>query len=103
LAWKANFNHQPFGRLLSQHYFSYQDYTILYGWDKPLQYYFLVISRPHPVTKEREYVFSNLDLENPAMSIEQIYEVLKGFEIPIPADLSETLINASGISGTENI
>jgi len=77
---------------MSQHYFSHLDYTILYGWDEPLQYYFLVVSRLHPVTKERENVYSNLDAENPAMSVAQICEVLNELGIPVPDHLESTLL-----------
>jgi len=70
---------------MSQRHFGNETYDVLTGWDRPLQYHFLVISqRDRP---EQEPVFSNLDLLNPAMTFEQIADTLHAFGIAAPPTL----------------
>ncbi len=75
---------------MSQYHFQNENYKVLYGWDDPLQYCFLVIYKvveTNPWTP----VFSNMDLENPGMSIPQIKETLASYGIDSPNELAENL------------
>ena len=73
---------------MSQHRFIHGDWEVLYGWDEPLEYFFLVIED----SKNLRDGFSNLDLSDPAMTINQIKETLNKFDIPVPDDLEKTLL-----------
>jgi hypothetical protein len=86
---------------MSQRIFRYQDLEVLTGWDHPLQYYFLVIESQNPLPPEDseeesldpsdEYVFTNLSLPNPAMTIQQISDKLTALNITPPRSLFEDL------------
>jgi hypothetical protein len=79
---------------MSQHVWTYKNFEALTGWDRPLQYFFLVISRTDISEDDEEtdeFVFSNLRLDNPSMSIEEIVSVLNKLEIPYPAQLAKRL------------
>jgi hypothetical protein len=72
---------------MSQRTFTSNNKTALTGWDRPLQYFFLVI-------EERDRtIYSNLDEANPALSIEKVFEVLSMFGMPVPATLREDLLD----------
>ena len=76
---------------MTQRSFETDTYAVLTGWDRPLQYHFLVISqRDQP---DEEPIFSNLYLQNPAMSLEAITATMTSFGITAPpallADLRE--------------
>jgi hypothetical protein len=69
-------------------------YQVLTGWDRPLQRFFLVIEtkeQNHPGYQGDDYAFSNLNLPNPAMSIDQIYATLYRFKIMPPPTLFDDL------------
>jgi len=64
---------------------------VLYGWDDPLRYFFLVVTEIDEHGKEIRNVFSNLDLQNPAMTINQIKMKLLDLNIEVPNDLESNL------------
>ncbi len=76
---------------MSQYHFTHNSFDVLYGWDDPLQYNFLVIE--NILNSGEEPIFSNLNLDNPGMSISQIQTILVNFEIPCPGDLIKNLKN----------
>jgi hypothetical protein len=71
---------------MTQRTFQTEDFSVLTGWDRPLQYFFLVV---YPLQSEApdEPVFSNLFRRNPAMSLEEIAATLQRYGITAPAGL----------------
>src|SRR5215831_11356782 len=70
---------------MSRRYFGNETYEAVAGWDRPLQYYFLdVYQRDHP---DQDPIFSNLDLLNPSMTLEQIADTLTTYGITAPPTL----------------
>jgi len=62
------------------------------GWDRPLQQYFLVVEDEKDLYAENDnYVFSNLNLPNPAMTLEQVKTVLAELNIRTPPTLFDDL------------
>ncbi len=53
---------------MSQYRYTSGEKDVLTGWDPPLQYFFLVITD----INDDETVFSNLDLDDPVMTIDSI-------------------------------
>lgn len=53
---------------MSQHYFSTQlrgeAITVLLGWDRRLQYHFMVVERDEPARDQSDYLYVNLDDAN---------------------------------------
>ncbi len=79
---------------MSQHIWTYKNYEVLTGWDRPLQRYFLVISLtdiPEDDDETDEYVFSNLRMKNASMTLEEICKILERLNIPYPDNLRENL------------
>ena len=76
---------------MSQYVFRHGTMKVLYGWDDPLRYFFLVITEVDAKGKESRGVFSNLDLPNPAMTIDQIKKTLGEYAIEVPASLEDDL------------
>jgi hypothetical protein len=72
---------------MSQRKFRTDEYEVLTGWDSPLQYFYLVIENT-----EGEMVFSNLNLPNPALTLDQIREWFHVFEITPPPTLYTDLL-----------
>ncbi len=82
---------------MSQRHFNYGPFQVLTGWDRPLQYHFLVVSRGDGL------VFSNLDLPNPAMTPEQVVAKLGELDLLMPATLLADLRqDAARNSGNES-
>jgi hypothetical protein len=80
---------------MSRRYFGNETYEVVTGWDRPLQYHFLVISqRDDP---DGEPIFSNLFLRHPAMTLEQIADTLKTYGITAPPTLL-TDLNADALA-----
>jgi hypothetical protein len=77
---------------MSQHFFEtmYQNepVRIMMGWDRPLQYYFLLIEKLTGDEKER-IIWSNLDhfTENEARSLENYLSVLNGLCLAVPEQM----------------
>lgn len=71
---------------MSQRQFTHGKNLILTGWDRPLQYFFLVIEDMTDEDSD-DYIFTNLNLPNPAMTLEQIKDVLSKENIAAPATL----------------
>jgi hypothetical protein len=76
---------------MSQYTFVDGNKKVLYGWDDPLRYYFLVITEIDDKGDEKDLIFSNLDLDNPAMTVDQIKKTLSKFNLSIPPDLEDVL------------
>lgn len=74
---------------MSQRIFRDNGYEVLTGWDRPLQYFFLVIDQGDAT------VFSNLDRRNnpggPGMSLEAIFAQLRQRNINPPETLRTDL------------
>lgn len=78
---------------MSQHRFRHHNYDVITGWDRPLQYFFLVVERLSGV--EDEYVYSNLNdpsLPLGAMTLTQVTAKLAELAIPLPVTLMDELI-----------
>lgn len=74
---------------MSQHVFSHNQYSVLCGWDRPLQGYFLVIL----VEDNLQPVFNNLDAEIPnPKTFDSFLTVLNDFKIPLPVGLMDALL-----------
>jgi len=71
---------------MSQRTFTHNGMKVLTGWDRPLQYFFLVIE------DSDDYVFSNLSRPDPRMTIPEIERTLDHFEIKYPESLFEDLL-----------
>jgi hypothetical protein len=77
---------------MSQRKFKDNNLTVTTGWDRQLQRFFLVIETDEQQeSDEDEYVFSNLNLSNPAMTLDQIRSVLQSKKIKWPASLFDDL------------
>jgi hypothetical protein len=77
---------------MSRHYFFGSDhqnhYRVLMGWDRPLQQYFLVISK---VAYEDEPLYSNLfEVEQP-LPLAHYLSVVRAFGIQLPQEMIEEL------------
>ena len=81
---------------MSQRHFTCGPWHVLTGWDRPLQYHFLVVER------DGEVVWSNLQLENPGMTPEQVVQQIGalGLAMVMPKslykDLREDMIQNAG-------
>ena len=87
---------------MSQRNYKYQDKFISAGWDRPLQYHFLTIFGPDSEDGEETIIFDNLNLPNPAMTVNQIEDKLNELNIPIPIGFLADLIIDS-IKNTGNL
>ena len=74
---------------MSQRVIDHEKFEFIAGWDRPLQYHFLVIND----VKSNEIVFSNLNLDSPSMTIDEIIMVINGFGIEPEPSFKETLLN----------
>jgi hypothetical protein len=72
---------------MSQRLFKNNKYNVLTGWDRPLQYWFLVITN-----KKGGLVFSNLQLLHP-MSLSRVIRECLDRNIEIPKTLASDLIS----------
>ena len=59
--------------------------TCLTGYDKPLHYCFLVVEFMSDLINTP--IFSNLDLDNPAMLPEEVQEISQNLGCPVPSDI----------------
>ncbi len=69
---------------MTQYRFTSNEKDVITGWDVPLQYYFLTI-------KGDKLLFSNLELEDPSMTIASIVEKCGEFGIQVPEDIVQKL------------
>jgi len=80
---------------MSQRIIETQKYQAISGWDRPLQYFFLVV-----LDREGDIIFSNLYRPYPGMSLREIEEELKKLSIVAPDnfwnDLLEDRLNNRG-------
>ena len=83
---------------MSQHYFETHHkgfpITIMLGWDRPMQHFFLVIKKPTELIGDPNYVYdgevlySNLyDTNAFGHDLEYFGEVLRHFQIVVPASM----------------
>jgi hypothetical protein len=79
---------------MSQHSFQHNNLEVLYGYEWVFNGFFLVITGEDDL----DIVFSNLNLANPAMTIPQIKNALKKYNIPIPENLDKILLNDKKLS-----
>jgi hypothetical protein len=65
---------------MSQYRFTTSEREFVCGWDRPLQYFFLTVTD----RKTEDFLFSNLDLEDPGMTIAQVKAtcLLYGHHLP---------------------
>lgn len=83
---------------MSQHVFKYSPYSVLCGWDRPLQQFFCVIEQDG----KEEPVYSNLLDKNPTpTSFAHYAEVLLSFGIPLPKGLL-TALELDGLNNAGN-
>jgi hypothetical protein len=82
---------------MTQRTFQTEDFSVLTGWDRPLQYFFLVIY-PRQTEESDEPVFSNLFRRNPAMSLEEIADTLQRYGITAPEGLFQDLAEDLGLN-----
>lgn len=76
---------------MKQHYLEQDGKVASYGWDRPLQYWFITIQDADGT------LFTNMNLDNPAMSIEAIKDTLAMSGFDVPADIEDVLkTDASG-------
>ncbi|HCT7642195.1 TPA: hypothetical protein OT834_003001 [Morganella morganii] len=96
---------------MSQHHFNtiHKGFpiTVILGWDRPMQQFFLVIKKPAELVGDPKYCFddevmySNLYDANPfSHSLEYYGEVLRYFQIAVPANMfAQVLRDSLGNSG----
>jgi hypothetical protein len=65
---------------MSQRIIHYYNVRAQAGWDRPLQYLYLVVED----TEAETFIFSNLDRVNPGMTISEIRTTLKRYNVPVP-------------------
>lgn len=70
---------------MSQHIWIESNITVQVGHDRPLRYFYLTL------WDHGEVIFSNLSLPNPAMSVEQITDVLTKRDLTVPEGLGAQL------------
>jgi hypothetical protein len=78
---------------MSQHRFRHDGKNVLTGWDRPLQYFFLVVSKDE---EDDDYIYSNLSdrsLRNGAMTAEQVINKLDELDIVYPVHLMDFLLD----------
>ena len=78
---------------MSTHTFTHGDLRVQTGWDRPLQYFYLVIERHDPVLG-RTLVYCNLDDHQSAtggLTLTQIEARLAERNVPVPAGLMDAL------------
>lgn len=77
---------------MSQRTFSRNGYQVLTGWDRPAQYFFLAVETDEQAAGETDdYVFSNLDLDDPGMSLPEVMSKLEELGIEPPPTLAHDL------------
>ncbi len=78
---------------MSQRIFRHGNYEILTGWDRPLQRFLLVIEDTSAAQGDYndDIVFSNLNRDDPAMSLDEIRRELTSLDIRPPDDLFDDL------------
>lgn len=82
-------------------YFVYKDKKeYMMGWDRPLQYHFLTISDHSQLDEfdEPKLIFSNLDLPNPAMTIDEITKKCADFGLDLPEKIVLSLVKDKEIN-----
>ncbi len=78
---------------MSRRRFVHQDIEVLTGYDRPLDYFWLVIDRVSGATAAHgRPLFSNLDRKNPGMTLDEIKQTLAQYQIESPGDLLEDLV-----------
>lgn len=78
---------------MSQRKFQHNNYAVLTGWDRPLQYHFLLIEDITTPLDDEGIVFNNLHRRNPGMTLREIEDELNKLNIPIPPGLISDLKN----------
>jgi hypothetical protein len=74
---------------MSRRTFGNDQYEVSAGWDRPLQFHFLdIYQRDQP---DSDPIFSNLYLQHPAMTLEQIADTLNAYGIAAPQTLLHDL------------
>ena len=73
---------------MGQLVFRQGSYEVLTGWDRPLQYFFLVIESDEDRKRpDGHYTFSNLNRRNPSMTLAEIQDTLESWLIVSPPTL----------------
>lgn len=78
---------------MSQYKKQQGDLEILYGWDKPLNYYFLVVELNGELPAA--LVWSNLNLQIPGLTIRELLRILEGFGIRLTTEELQELLGDS--------
>lgn len=86
---------------MSQHYLTKPDgnLTAQYGYDRPLNYFYLVIHKNRDTAGE-ELVYSNLDELNPSLSIERIIELLNKYQFEFDVEQIAKLLESDRRTGS---
>lgn len=74
---------------MSQRKFTHQNKEVLVGWDRPLQYFFLLVEQTDAPDDDPNdgYLFNNLKRKNPGMTLDEIGTELANLGIPHPPTL----------------
>ena len=67
------------------------DLEVLYGWDDPLKYYFVVVEE---VTGELPdaIIWSNLNLQKPGLSLGELCRIVEGFGVRLTLEERQKLL-----------
>ncbi|MBI3803581.1 MAG: hypothetical protein HY282_07435 [Nitrospirae bacterium] len=72
---------------------------IYFGWDRPLQGFFMFIENPECKDEEERFLYSNLnEEESHPKSIQGFLDVLESFQISLPAAMIDEVLR----DGREN-
>lgn len=82
---------------MSQHFFktTYQNepITIVMGWDRPLQGFFMFIEKPECKYDEERYLFCNLNEEDShPKSLKGFLGVLRSFQLTLPEEMINEVV-----------
>ncbi|HCM5830611.1 hypothetical protein [Klebsiella pneumoniae] len=77
---------------MSRHYFATSHkgapVTVYLGWDRPVQYFFLVIEKSAARVEEDDYLYSNLHERDPfGHGLDYYRDVLRHFQIVVPESM----------------
>ena len=79
---------------MSQYIWKTENYEFKTGWDRPLEYYFLVINHIDQKKKKVTPIFSNLAFPTgPGMTLEEIEETCRRYVSALPSDVKIALQN----------
>ena len=79
---------------MSQYIWKTEKYEFKTGWDRPLEYYFLVVEHINQKKKKKTPLFSNLEFPTgPGMTLEEIEETCLRYVSALPSEIKIALQN----------